>query len=225
MTTEIEEDQSLVDQWADILNRNPYKVARVYLGLTQEELAGMIGVDGLSVQMIYRHENGLINTPLGTLNHELSLLSMEKGVVSSTKSFEDGYANWVHTVRTFIGSLLFVDGQHLNLLLGPRVDVNHFRAEHPFITFMNNLTWAVGIQIGVAPDLTRSQQLFNRLVCVHPKATQDYLKASQGKMGDVLKSALSDIGITVGTWQMLIQEVNLWRDLQSSGAKMYAQED
>jgi hypothetical protein len=159
--------------------------------------------------MIYRHENGLINTPLESLTSELSLLLNEKGIGTTATSIKDSYMWWVSKMRDFTGRRLV----NTNLFLGPRADINPYRAEHPFVTLMNNVTWAVGIQTGISPDVLRSQQLFNRLLCLHPKAAQDIVGKKGYYITGVLRTALSEIGFTDVKILALQECIEKWHEV------------
>lgn len=192
-------------QWQLAREKNPFYYARLTLHKSQKELAEILGV---SEQYIYRHENGLVNTPskeyCDWLNEQLG---------TSDDYFQDVYESWILEMREYVS--VAVGSSSLHLLNGPRSDVNHLRDEHPFKTFIFNITELCARKFGFLyndPQFNvASVQLFNRLVCLHPRSVQQY--TAPGASADIpplLRQALSESGIDEPTLNELKRQVALY---------------
>ena len=178
---------------------NPYRVLRENTGLTQDQLAREVGV---TVQYIYRHENGLINTPSTVLSEVLAEKNGATGI--SATQIQHMYLDWVTKMRALVKLCMHEPNR---LLVGPYHDVNHLRDEHPFYAFMFNFNAWWMSTLNIDTDF-RSQQLFNRIVCVHPRAVQEYLAGKRHIMPPVLAQALYEVGITEPVISALEHEVD-----------------
>lgn len=171
----------------EMINKNPFKQAR---GSTAQLVIARR--TNVTTQYIYRHEVGLINSPSGSLCEELDVT-------------EESYWEWVSEMRR---NVLWVNGAAYLLMIGPYGFVSHLQDQHPFITFMYNFNHAIAPQLGMDGDY-RSQQLFNRLLCIHPRSVQLYL--SGGDIAQVLSDALTDVGINLSMQTQIHTQVQEYR--------------
>ena len=197
-------------QWEVTRGQNPFVEARKFLILSQQELADELDV---TEQYVYRLENGLVNTIGPRVYQTYSRLLSERDIVFSAQEMERNYEVWVKTMRSHIKTAF--GGSDDRVLYGPRADVNHLRDEHPFITFMFNVTEHCARKFGLLYDNeqldTRSQQLFARMLCIHPRAIQLYLAPRvSADLPPTLYRALLDAGFTAQTLTHLKREVALY---------------
>lgn len=161
----------------DLLDSNPFRLARGKM--TQQEIADRLDV---TVQYIYRHENGLVNSPSASL---CELLGVPPG----------DFYSWVSAMRR---TVQVVNTTPASIVYG----VESISNEHPFISFMYAFNRDIAGKLGIATG-KKSQQLFNRLLCLHPRVVQQYLSGT-GDMSPILQRALSEVGIT-GYLQEIIE--------------------
>lgn len=181
----------------DALDRtNPFAVLRRRLNMSQEELAAAVGC---TVQWVYRHENGLLNTPAPAMLDYLS-----EHALISVEALEEHYKEWVARLR---GLMKMLNHTPDRLMYGPYKDVNWLRDEHPFYAFMFNFNTHIGRTMNLDVDY-RSQQLFNRFLALHPRAVQQYLGGGKAQLPPSLGNALLEVGFTQSVIEQLEREVN-----------------
>lgn len=184
----------LSEQYEALVHSNPFRMRREELHLTQQQLADELE---FTVQFIYRHEVGLLNSPswlvANTLNED---------------SLIDQYYAWQQEMRAFIRPLV---GK--NIFFEPYGVVSSDGHEHPFSTFMYNVTGSVGKKLGVTLPLN-SQQLFCRMITVHPWTVQQYMTNNSAHIVGLLSGALVEIGIEVPDQQRLAKQVAMYKRRQ-----------
>ena len=177
-------DEQLAQAYISTLASNPFRLLREQAKLTQAEIAKEMDV---TIQYIYKHEHGLINSPSWQLAHLLLDHAPEPGL-TEYQILDDFYA-WVQDMRGIVRSCIKDGGE--SLLNGPLYDVFTFEA------FMFNFNAVVGAKLRETSD-PRSRQMFYRLLCVHPRAVQLFTAKPKGysPMPETLKDALLQTGIS-----------------------------
>lgn len=172
-----------------ILHSNPFRELRSLVGLTQEEVAKLLYLNG--PQYVYRHENGLVNSP--SPNYAKALLSRlsEDNLNERVDITIQKYMEWVEECRKFIRKCGI---DYSKLLHGPYQEINPLRDVQPFTSFMFNFNTVFGSIISYEGDF-RSQQLFNRFLCLHPRTVQLFMGAKQPQVTGLLGTAFIDIGV------------------------------
>lgn len=182
------------------LNLNPYKVLRVQRKLTQQEVANKIHV---TVQYIYRVENGLVNSPPEKLSKFLA--------PHDTHAYmSENYTAWVHWMREIVKEQNYDNGDEC--VEAMKMAVRYGAKDlNPFIVLMNYFCTTVGCRV-LQQGTVYSQQLFNRLILVHPRATQQFLNREKlFTLPEVLDEALTGVGFSK-------DNLNLIEDLAAQNA-------
>lgn len=191
-------------------DQNPFVVLRNIRGVTQEVLAGLLGVN---THYVYRMENGLVNTISPAHVRTIIAGLSENNIDQRVLNILDEYEDWVQAMRAFIKALNI---NYNKLLYGPYQDVNHLRDIHPFIVFEFNFNVVVGGLLDI--DLNPlSKQLFNRYLCIHPRAQELYLYGNGHLISGVLSRALVEVGVDEDTITKLEQQVKLYLDRHARG--------
>lgn len=178
---------------------NPYKVLREEAQLSQKQLGFQVN---MTSQYIYRHENGLVNTP----SYALAQALLGAGAtVQQVKNVTEEYFAWVHEMRRFIIPAL----SKRDPLVGPYAVVLGIKDQHPIYPFMWNINAQVAEYVEYDQDW-RSEQLFNRFLCLHPRNVQNTrTEKALGSTG-VLGETLVEVGL--GSYlHRLDKEIEVYR--------------
>ena len=193
-----------MSEYIATLERNPYKLARLYLKMTQGDVARALGI---TTQMVYRHENGLVGEPSEDLSAlyalKLGYYPQDEGDRSIPR-FTQEYKYWVSEMRASVRQDIIDPSE---LMFGPYADVNHLRSEHPFYTFMYNFNSTI---FRFKPD-AESVQLFNRLLCIAPRCVELYLASRYPDIENTLRFAMLEVGITEEVIHRIEREVGLYQ--------------
>lgn len=161
-----------MSRFHDVLAQNPYRFARERMDMTQKLLADLSGV---SIQYIYRNENGLVNTPSMQL---AQILEVPEYIME-----QDFYA-WVKDMRKLVGEAYGSMGWHGGYMYSD--DTN------PAEAFSFGIAACFAIKFDPTAEI--STQFFCRIMCLHPRTVQQFLK-NKGELSPTFKYALADTGI------------------------------
>lgn len=195
-----------MSEYIATLERNPYKLARLHLKMTQSDVARALGV---TTQMVYRHENGLVGEPSEGIGLLFNIKLNFTG--ESDIQFADEYKLWVSEMRSSVAE---INSDPREFFYGPYDNMNHLRDGHPFLTFMynfNSLTGRLDYFALPYPNGVASIQLFNRLLCISPRCVELYLASRYNNIDNILHEALLEVGVEEEIIHSIEYEVGLWQ--------------
>lgn len=175
-----------MSEFHDVLAKNPYRVARVKADMTQKVLAELAGV---SVQYVYRNENGLVNTPSVQL---ANILGIDEYIMNV-----DFYA-WVIDMRRLVGKAYraFNMGEAM-----------YSENVNPANEFALNISAMYAIEFDPIAD--NSKQFFCRIMCLHPRTVQQFL-SNNGELSPTFEQALWGCEFPAGVVTTLMLKCKAW---------------
>lgn len=212
MRRKLREYKVYKEEYKELIASNPLRKLRESANLSQAQLAEYANI---TVQYVYRNENGLVNTPSSTI---IEILIDENSSDATVESVVDSYYGWVSAMRAAGREALL--GQGNSLLKSPYTTSGNQKV-HPFRHFIWNYNSVVGRRLLGSDAQIYSEQQFNRLLCVHPRAVQQYLRrTSDPSLPRILTEALEDVGFYTIWQEPLEHEVKIWLSWQKDAAAL-----